>query len=63
MLCHNLTLVEKHDRNGREQEIMEECIGEMVPGLVVVMMRRRRTMMMMNRAYCALGIVLSAWHG
>jgi len=28
MLCHNLTLVEKHDRNGREQEIMEECIGE-----------------------------------
>lgn len=64
MLCHNLTLVEKHYRNGREQQVIEECIGEILPGLVVaVVMMMMMTMAMINRPRCALGIVLSAWHG
>lgn len=63
MLCHNLTLVEKHYRNGREQEVIEECTGEILPGLVVVVVMMMMTMAMINRSCCALGIVLSAWYG
>lgn len=63
MLRHNLTFVQKHDRNSREQEMMEECTGEIVPGLVVVVMVMMTTTMMMHRSHCALGIMLSARHG